>query len=487
MSDAHLRRTAVITHHLRESQHRGKQTLTNASCYPNKLICNVCPSFPPLVHAEDAQFAAVILAHPTLATPGTTPEFAFAQNMTVFPPAKHDALDLGNLLSPDERDVQRRVREFAEREAAPIIASFWERAEFPFQLVPKLSALGIGGGNLRGHGCQGLSLLACAMANIELGRVDGSLSTFFLVHTFLAELTIGLLGSEAQKAELLADMASFQKVGCWALTEPSNGSDASALTTTARRTSGGWILNGRKRWIGNGTFADVAIIWARNEETRQVNAFIIRKGNPGYHATKIENKIALRCVQNADIELRDAFVPETDRLPGVNSFADTNKVLAISRIMVAWQPVGLAMGAYDATARYVAQRRQFGAPLASFQLVQEKLQRMQSTTQAMWLMAWRLTALHEAGKMTHEQASLVKAWNTARGREVVALGRELLGGNGILSDFLVAKAFCDCEAYYTYEGTYEVNALVAGRGITGLAAFKPAPQARSKGPAAVQA
>lgn len=420
--------------------------------------------------------------------PGTTSEFAFAQNMTVFPPAKHDALNLDGLLTPEERDVQRRVREFAERDVAPVIASYWERAEFPHQLVPKFAALGIGGGNLVGaHGGKGLSLLACAMANIELGRVDGSMSTFFLVHTFLAELTIGLLGSEAQKKEWLDDMATFRKVGCWALTEPSNGSDASALTTTARRTNGGWILNGRKRWIGNGTFADVIVVWARNEESGQVNAFIVKKDNPGFKASKIENKIALRCVQNADIELKEAFVPDSDRLPGVKSFADTNKVLAISRIMVAWQPVGLAIGAYDAAARYVAQRRQFGAPLAAFQLIQEKLQRMQATVQGMWLMAWRLTALHEAGSMSHEQASLVKAWNTARGREVVALGRELLGGNGILSDFLVAKAFCDCEAYYSYEGTYEVNALVAGRGITGLAAFKPTVQKAGRNPARVQA
>lgn len=436
----------------------------------------------------------VLTSEPTAAEawsvggPGTTAEFAFAQNMTVFPPAKHDALHLSELLTPEERDVQRRVREFAEREVAPVIAAYWERAEFPHQLVPKLAALGIGGGNLVGaHGGKGLSLLACAMANIELGRVDGSMSTFFLVHTFLAELTIGLLGSEAQKKEWLGEMAAFRKVGCWALTEPSNGSDASALTTNARRVAGGWVLNGRKRWIGNGTFADIIVVWARNKESGQVNAFIVKKDNPGFKASKIENKIALRCVQNADIELKEAFVPDADRLPGVNSFADTNKVLAISRIMVAWQPVGLAIGAYDAAARYVAQRRQFGAPLAAFQLIQEKLQRMQATVQGMWLMAWRLTALYESGRMTHEQASLVKAWNTARGREVVSLGRELLGGNGILSDYLVAKAFCDCEAYYSYEGTYEVNALVAGRGITGLAAFKPTVQKASRSAPKVQA
>ena len=407
---------------------------------------------------------------------GTTAEFPCAQNMRVFPPAKHDFLELDGLLSPLERNVRDRVRSFAENEVAPVVAEYWERAEFPHVLLPKIAGLGIGGGHLKEYGCQGNSVMACAMAVVELGRVDGSLSTFFLVHTFLATLTIGLLGSEKQKQEWLPEMAQMRKIGCWALTEPSNGSDASGLTTEARwdPARGGWILNGRKRWIGNGTWADIAIIWARNTETGQINAFIVRpKQNPGYRATKIENKIALRCVQNADIELKDCFVPNSDKLPGVNSFKDTNKVLAISRVMVAWQPVGLAVGAVDVVLRYISQRKQFNLPLSSFQLIQEKSQRMVATTQAMFLMAWRCTVLLEQGKLSHEQASLVKAWTTARGREVVSLGREILGGNGILSDFLVAKAFCDAEAYYSYEGTYEINALVAGRGLTGVAAIKP--------------
>ncbi|PSC71354.1 Acyl-coenzyme A oxidase peroxisomal [Micractinium conductrix] len=405
---------------------------------------------------------------------GTTPEFEFAQNMTVFPQAKHDVLGLDGLLTAEEREVRDRVRAFAEKEIAPVIYPFWERAEFPFELVPGFQRLGIGGGTVKGYGCQGLSMLACAMAGIELARVDGSCSTFYLVHTFLATLTIGLLGSEEQKQELLPGLGNFKTVGCWALTEPSNGSDASALTTTARRVQGGWVLNGRKRWIGNAPWCDVAVIWARNQESSAVNAFIVRcKENPGYSAKKMENKIALRCVQNGDITLKECFVPDSDRIPGVTGFGDTNKVLALSRVMVAWQPVGLAMGAYDMAARYLSQRQQFGAPLASFQLMQEKLQRMLSTVQAMWLMAWRLTKLCEAGTMTHEQASLCKAWTTLRGREVVALGRELLGGNGILAEFLVAKHFCDLEAYFSYEGTYEINALVAGRGATGISAIKP--------------
>ncbi|KAF8073233.1 ACX4 [Scenedesmus sp. PABB004] len=408
---------------------------------------------------------------------GFSSKFPQATTAADFPAAAHDALALDALLTPEERDVRRRVRAFAESEIAPIITDYWERAEFPFELVPKLSALNIGGGTIKGNGCAGLSITSAAMATMELARVDASCATFYLVHTFLAMLTIALMGNEEQKAELLPAMAANKLVGCWALTEPSNGSDASGLTATATKVTGGWQLDGAKRWIGNGTWADVTVVWARSSVDGQVNAFLVRKGAPGFAATKIDNKIALRCVQNADMAFDRCFVPDAARLPGVTGFRDTNKVLALSRVMVAWLPVGMAMGSYDMAARYLRERHQFGAPLASFQLMQEKLGRMLGNVQAMFLMCWRLSKLAEAGTMSHEQASLVKAWNTLRGREVVALAREVLGGNGVAADFHVAKAFCDMEAIYTYEGTYEINMLVAGRGQTGLSAFKAHPGA----------
>jgi acyl-CoA oxidase len=236
--------------------------------------------------------------------------------------------------------------------------------------------------------------------------------------------------------------------------------------------TGGWLLDGQKRWIGNGTWADVVVVFARSSVDNKVNCFMVRKGAPGFTATKIDNKIALRCVQNADMTFERCFVPDSARLPGVAGFQDTNKVLALSRVMVSWLPVGMAAGAYDMAARYLRERTQFGAPLASFQLMQEKLARMLGNVNAMFLMALRLCKLSEAGTLSHEQASLVKAWNTLRGREVVALAREVLGGNGVQTDFHVAKQFCDMEAIYTYEGTYEVNVLVAGRGATGISAIK---------------
>eukprot|EP00879_Flechtneria_rotunda_P008554 GHRR01008961.1.p1 GENE.GHRR01008961.1~~GHRR01008961.1.p1 ORF type:complete len:348 (+),score=100.87 GHRR01008961.1:85-1128(+) len=282
---------------------------------------------------------------------GYTQKFPQATTAAEFPAAVHDALALDGLLTAEERDVRKRVRTFMEQEVAPIITDYWERAEFPHQIAPLLKALNIGGGTIKGYGCAGLSITAAAMATLEMARVDASIGTFYLVHTFLAMLTIALMGNEEQKQELLPGMASHELMGCWALTEPSNGSDASALTCSAMKVTGGWLLDGQKRWIGNGTFADVVVVWARSSINNQVNAFVVRKGTPGFTPSKIDNKIALRCVQNADMLFERCFVPDSARLPGVQGFKDTNKVLALSRIMVSWLPVGMSMGAYDMAAR----------------------------------------------------------------------------------------------------------------------------------------
>ncbi|KAL9303811.1 hypothetical protein ACSQ67_021074 [Phaseolus vulgaris] len=323
------------------------------------------------------------------------------------------------------------------------------------------------------YGCPGLSLIGSAIAIAEVARVDASCSTFILVHSSLAMLTIALCGSEAQKQKYLPSLAQLHTIACWALTEPDYGSDASALKTTAIKVEGGWILEGQKRWIGNSTFADVLVVFARNATTNQINGFIIKKDAPGLTVTKIENKIGLRIVQNGDIVMRKVFVPDEDRIAGVNSFQDTNKVLAVSRLMVAWQPIGISMGIYDMCHRYLSERKQFGSPLAAFQISQQKLVQMLGNIQAMILVGWRLCKLYESGKMTPGHASLGKSWITLRARETAALGRELLGGNGILADFLVAKAFCDLEPIYTYEGTYDINTLITGREVTGFASFKP--------------
>lgn len=401
---------------------------------------------------------------------------AFPQATTAskFPQCTSDYYEFDDLLTPDERNLRYKVRECMEKDVAPIMSKYWEKAEFPFGIIPKLGALKIAGGTIKGYGCPGLSITASAVATAELARVDASCSTFVLVHSSLAMLTISLCGSEVQKHKYLPSLARLDSVACWALTEPDYGSDASSLKTIATKVDGGWVIEGQKRWIGNSTFADVLVIFARNTSTNEINGFIIKKGAPGLQATKIENKIGLRMVQNGDILLNKVFVPDEDRLPGVNSFQDTNKVLAVSRVMVAWQPIGISMGVYDVCLRYLKERKQFGAPLAAFQINQQKLVQMLSNIQAMILLGWRLCKLYGSGKMTPGQASLAKSWITLRARETASLGRELLGGNGILTDFLVAKAFCDLEPIYTYEGTYDINTLVTGREITGIASFKPA-------------
>ncbi|CDP06469.1 unnamed protein product [Coffea canephora] len=400
--------------------------------------------------------------------------FPQATPASIFPPCASDYYQFDDLLTPDEKETRQKVRKCMEKEVAPIMAKYWEKAEFPFEVVPKLGALCIAGSTLKGYGCPGLSITASAVATAELARVDASCSTFILVHSSLAMLTIGMCGSESQKQKYLPSLAKLDTIGCWALTEPDYGSDASALRTTATKVAGGWILEGQKRWIGNSTFADILVVFARNTTTNQINGFIVKKDAPGLQATKIENKIGLRIVQNGDILLKKVFVPDEDRLSGVNSFQDTNKVLAISRVMVAWQPIGIVMGVYDMCHRYLKERKQFGAPLAAFQINQQKLVQMLSNIQAMILIGWRLCKLYESGTLTPGRASMGKSWITLRARETVSLGRELLGGNGILADFLVAKAFCDLEPIYTYEGTYDINTLVTGREITGISSFKPA-------------
>ncbi|KAG7960881.1 hypothetical protein I3843_10G149200 [Carya illinoinensis] len=400
--------------------------------------------------------------------------FPQATPASIFPPCASDYYQLDDLVTPEEQAIRMKVRACMEQEIAPIMTEYWEKAKFPFHVIPKLGALHIAGGTIKGYGCPGLSITGSALATAEVARVDASCSTFILVHSSLAMLTIAFCGSEAQKQKYLPSLAQLKTVGCWALTEPDNGSDASALNTTATKVEGGWILKGQKRWIGNSTFADLLVVFARNTTTNQINGFIVKKDTPGLTATKIENKIGLRIVQNGDILLKNVFIADEDRLPGVDSFQDTNKILAVSRVMVAWQPIGISMGIYDMCHRYLKERKQFGAPLAAFQINQQKLVHMLGNVQAMILIGWRLCKLYESGKMTPGQASLGKSWITLKARETAAIGRELLGGNGILADFLVAKAFCDLEPIYTYEGTYDINSLITGREITGFASFKPA-------------
>jgi len=293
------------------------------------------------------------------------------------------------------------------------------------------------------------------------------------VHSGLAMGSIYLDGSEEQKRRWLPPMARFEKIGCFGLTEPLVGSGTSGgMMTTARRDGDTWVLNGQKRWIGNATWCDVSIIWARDVADNQVKGFIVEnKTTPGFSVEKIEHKIALKVVQNGQITLKDVRVSEANRLQAGNSFRDTARVLRMTRYMVGWASTGVQMGAFEATLRYTQERLQFGKPIASFQMVQDLLAKMLANVTACQCLMVRLAQLDDEGKLGDEHAALAKAFCTAKSRETVAWGRELLGGNGIVADYNVARFFADAEALYSYEGTYQMQNLIVGKAITGFGAF----------------
>jgi glutaryl-CoA dehydrogenase len=307
---------------------------------------------------------------------------------------------------------------------------------------------------------------------MELSKGDPSISTFMGVHGGLAMGSIYLCGSEEQKQRWLPAMARMETIGAFALTEPDHGSDvARGLRTTCRRDGDTWVLDGEKKWIGNGSFADLIITWARDVETDRVLGFVVEQGTPGYTAVDLEDKIALRAVQNAHITMDGVRVPEENRLQEANSFRDTAKVLRMTRAGVAWSAVGCSRGAYEHALRYAMGREQFGQPIVEFQLVQDLLVRMLGNITASAAMCARLSHLQGSGEMTDEQASLAKAFCTMRMRETVGWARELMGGNGILLENHVGRYVADAEAIYSYEGTREVNTLIVGRAITGRGAI----------------
>ena len=387
------------------------------------------------------------------------------------PPVDGDFYRMLDILNPQEQKIAKRVRDFMESEVAPVIEDYWARDKFPFEIIPKLPALDIAGVGYRGYGSSGGSWLLNAVICMELARVDSSVATFWGVHTGLSAGSIYLCGNEEQKQRWLPAMMRWEKIGSFGLTEPDVGSATSGgMKTTCRREGDIWILNGQKKWIGNATFADINVIWAR-DETGQVKGFVVGQDNPGFSVEKIENKMALRVVQNGLITLANCRVPEADRLQLANSFKDTAKVLKMTRAGVAGFAVGCGMGAYEHAVRYAQTRIQFGRPIGGFQLVQDLLVRMLGNVTATQMMLLRLGQLQDADQMIDEHASLAKAFCTVKCRETVGYARELLGGNGILLDNHIGRFVADAEAIYSYEGTREMNTLIVGKAITGLSAF----------------
>jgi glutaryl-CoA dehydrogenase len=382
-----------------------------------------------------------------------------------------DYFRIADQLSREELDYLRRTRDFVDDEVLPVINGYWERAEFPWPLVESLAKLGIVGDGIVGYGCPPMSPIATGLVHMELNRGDGSLGTFVGVQAGLAMQSIAMFGSEEQKQRWLPAMAQLDKLGAFALTEPMHGSDSVGLETSARRDGDEWVINGEKKWIGNGTLADVVVVWARDVADGKVKGFLVEKGMAGYDAARIDGKGSLRAVWQAQITLTDLRVPEENRLPSANSFKAASQVLAGTRNAVAWAALGHATAAYEVAVAYCKQRIQFGKPLVSFQIVQDRLVKMLAEICSMQLYCLRLGRLIEEGKLTDTIAAIAKMNNTRKARQVIWEARDLLGGNGILLDFHVIRHMADIESIHTYEGTETMQTLIVGRDITGVGAF----------------
>ncbi|UKA54915.1 acyl-CoA dehydrogenase family protein [Arthrobacter sp. FW305-BF8] len=383
------------------------------------------------------------------------------------PFADADLMYVADLLPPSERTRYLEIRDFLQSRVRAQSIEYWNREEFPFGLLAELGKHGLGGLQT-----DGTSTLFKGLMYVEVARADVSLSALVGIHNELIVGMIDALGSEEQKQRWLPGLTAFTQLGAFALTEPEHGSDiAGGLSTTARLEDGEWVIDGAKRWIGAGTIADFALVWARDAADQQIKGFIVETDCPGYTATKISNKIGLRIMQNADIRLDGVRIPEANLLPGATDFTKANELLRDSRAWVGWQAAGIQLAAFDVARSYSLQRRQFGKELARFQLIQQQLAEILGNASASLALMAQLARVQEEGRLEMAQAAMAKATTTRLARASVALGRSLLGGNGISSDFEMGKLFGDAEILYTYEGSYEINSLIVARAVTGKSAF----------------
>lgn len=371
---------------------------------------------------------------------------------------------------PDaDRAFWDRARRFS-LESRDELVDAWDKAEYPLHLVRRLGELDLLTDGVEGDGLTPMSPLAAGLVNMEISRGDGSMGTVIAVQGGLALRSIALHGSDEQKATWLVPLARAEKLGAFALTEPDHGSDSTSLETTAHLTADGWLLNGEKKWIGNGSVGDVTVVWARDDDG-DVRGFLVEQSNPGYIADTITGKASLRAIHQAHIRLENALVPVDALLPGTRTFKDTATVLHATRAAVAWSALGHATAVFEAALSYAKQRIQFGKPLASFQLVQERLAEMLAQLTSMQLYCLRIAQLDAAGRLGPTQASLAKYHCTRTARQVAATARDLLGGNGILVENRVITHMADIEAIHTYEGTESIQALLIGRSLTGVSAL----------------
>jgi glutaryl-CoA dehydrogenase len=382
-----------------------------------------------------------------------------------FPDA--DLMYVVDLLPEGERSRYLEVREFLQSRIRAASIEYWNREEFPFGLLAEMGKYRLGGLQT-----DGTSALFKGLMYVEVARADVSLSALVGIHNELIVGMIDELGSDEQKQRWLPGLQAFTQLGAFALTEPEHGSDiAGGLETSARLERGEWVINGAKRWIGAGTIADFALVWARDEADGQIKGFIVETDRPGYSATKICNKIGLRIMQNADIVLDEVRIPASNLLPGATDFSKANDLLRDSRAWVGWQAAGIQLAAFDVARSYALERKQFGKELARFQLVQQQLAEILGNASASLALMAQLARIQQDGKLEMAQAAMAKSTTTRLARASVAMGRSLLGGNGISSDYEMGKLFGDAEILYTYEGSYEINSLIVARAVTGRSAF----------------
>ena len=380
-----------------------------------------------------------------------------------------DYLGLDALLSAEELAWRDTVRSFVRDRIKPNIKDWYENAVFPAEIVPEMGRLGLLGAHLSGYGCPGRSAVEYGLAALELEAGDSGLRTFVSVQGSLAMSAIYKFGTEAQKQRWLPPMAAGDLIGCFGLTEPEAGSDPASMTTTARRDGDGWVINGAKRWIGLASIADIAVIWARTEDG--IRGFLVPTGTAGFTATPIEPKLAMRASIQCDIDLADVRVPADAILPGAKGLRGPFACLNEARYGIIWGAMGAARDAYEAALAYALDRRQFGKPIASFQLTQEKLVDMVLEIGKGLLVALHIGRMKDAGTLVPEQLSFGKLNNVRTAIAIARQARSILGGNGVALEYSPMRHASNLEGVRTYEGTDEVHILIMGRAITGIPAF----------------
>ena len=381
-----------------------------------------------------------------------------------------DYYQMDGLLSEEERMVRDTIRDWVEAEFVPIVADHHRAGTFPVTLISRLGEMGVFGATLKGYGCAGLNNVAYGLIMQELERGDSGLRSAASVQSGLVMYPIYTFGSEAQKERWLPAMAKGEKIGCFGLTEPDHGSDPGAMKTRASRQGGGYVLNGTKLWITNGSIADVAVVWAR-EDDGEIAGFLVERGTPGFSTLDIHGKFSMRASITSELSFQDCRIPAENRLPGVRGLRGPLSCLNQARYGIAWGALGAAMAVYDWALQYGQQRVQFGKPIASFQLVQRKLVWMVTEITKGQLLCLQLGRLKDEGKARPQQVSLAKMNNVQMALDAARLARDILGAAGIVDEHPVIRHMLNLETVNTYEGTHDIHTLIIGRDITGLDAF----------------